>query len=819
MRAFSSTCPARASCRFCCAAISLACLGVAVTSELEGVDAPFRRGDANVDGVVDLADGVRILGALFLGSGDVSCEDALDADDSGVLDLSDAIYLLRHLFAGTPAPPTPGIENCGLDFLGRDSLSCDEYLPSDAALACHPRASDEVLPLPLFLANDPGRRIVVRDFDGDGRPDIVSEHNRQLEIRFGAARRGLSAPQLVDVQNAPPLDKFVCADLDGSDGIDVVRFNAWRYRVLSNDGKGRFQLSTGFPLFGSLFGHSPEDRVEEATMIDVNGDAVLDLVFFTGSAQLIDSLIVVPGMPGGKFAGPVRSFLPTPETATLRRKAFVSADFDNDALTDVILLGGFSDPSFLLLRNDGDMTFSPTRVPALQPHSALVTGDFDGDGRHDLIASAETGSLSLLRGDGAGNFAAEIFYDDPANPFHDLFLIDDTAQRRGQLIAIGSKMVIFERGPRGFEPAASLPRLHSVQGVADLDGDGEVEFISTGASGFVALFSRAREAWRGAPLRSARALQIGDFDRDGTPDLIATRSRSVELLLNDGDGTFLPVVSQALLRSPRFSVSADFDGDGWLDVAVVHRFGVTVLLNEGADLFTELPEILTDASPRSIRADDFDSDGFADLVLLIGDRIAVLWGRGDGSLDGPFSEDPRGVAAIALGDVDGDGNSELVASYAAGVLRTFRGVESRLMFDEEVFVGRSSTAIEIADMNGDGWQDLLLLMGERIEVRLGARSGIFAQSPPLRADIEGFLSGMPLPHELQVVDVDQDGILDVVSRFAVDGLILLRGRGDGAFHQPDFFGCCSGSVAFADLTGNGRTDVVSDGVVYLNQGQ
>jgi hypothetical protein len=67
----------------------------------------FRRGDANSDGEVNIADPIRILGALFLGTDPIACEDRADTNDDGLLNLTDAIYLLNHLFNGDAAPPPP----------------------------------------------------------------------------------------------------------------------------------------------------------------------------------------------------------------------------------------------------------------------------------------------------------------------------------------------------------------------------------------------------------------------------------------------------------------------------------------------------------------------------------------------------------------------------------------------------------------------------------------------------------------------------------------------------------------------------------------
>ncbi|MBI4578305.1 MAG: hypothetical protein HY718_01290, partial [Planctomycetes bacterium] len=65
---------------------------------------PFRRGDSNADGAVDISDAVAVIGFLFLAGAEPTCLDAADAEDSGVVDISDAISLLSYLFLDAPPP-------------------------------------------------------------------------------------------------------------------------------------------------------------------------------------------------------------------------------------------------------------------------------------------------------------------------------------------------------------------------------------------------------------------------------------------------------------------------------------------------------------------------------------------------------------------------------------------------------------------------------------------------------------------------------------------------------------------------------------------
>jgi hypothetical protein len=91
---------------------------VTVVSE----DAPaFTRGDTNLDGSVDLADGIFQLGWLFLSSQNPRCFESVDTNGDTELDISDASYLFRFLFLGGQQPPPPYPECTAFEAV----LSCE----------------------------------------------------------------------------------------------------------------------------------------------------------------------------------------------------------------------------------------------------------------------------------------------------------------------------------------------------------------------------------------------------------------------------------------------------------------------------------------------------------------------------------------------------------------------------------------------------------------------------------------------------------------------------------------------------------------------
>ena len=105
-------------------------LGVSTTLVISGLGVPptehnatvainpagiFRRGDANNDGMVDIADAVNILNSLFSTGPPLACMNAGDANDDERVDIGDPGLLLDALFGGASVIPAPGPLSCGVD--------------------------------------------------------------------------------------------------------------------------------------------------------------------------------------------------------------------------------------------------------------------------------------------------------------------------------------------------------------------------------------------------------------------------------------------------------------------------------------------------------------------------------------------------------------------------------------------------------------------------------------------------------------------------------------------------------------------------------
>jgi antitoxin (DNA-binding transcriptional repressor) of toxin-antitoxin stability system len=141
--------------------VGVFCLASMVTAGWVG----FRRGDANADGEVDLSDGSRTLGHLFLGQLAPPCLDAADADDSGELELTDAVFTFAHLFLGGPPPDghlIPRTNSAKIRYMDKKSDSTGgERLSATEASRSFSELLDRVEAGRRFLIQRHGRDVCV----------------------------------------------------------------------------------------------------------------------------------------------------------------------------------------------------------------------------------------------------------------------------------------------------------------------------------------------------------------------------------------------------------------------------------------------------------------------------------------------------------------------------------------------------------------------------------------------------------------------------------------------------------------------------------
>ncbi|HSD29991.1 MAG TPA: VCBS repeat-containing protein [Vicinamibacteria bacterium] len=353
-------------------------------------------------------------------------------------------------------------------------------------------------------------------------------------------------------------------------------------------------------------------------------------------------------------------------------------------------------------------------------------------------------------------------------------------------------------GPPRFvaAPGSPIRVAGSPSGVitGDLNRDGRPDLVAAvgGTSALSVLLGDGRGGFSpapGSPLPVAPAphlVEIGDLDRDGKPDLVATShdSHGVFVWLGDGTGRFRsaagsPYPALAGGRPHNHGLAlGDVDRDGALDVATTddEAHVVAVLLGDGRGGFRPASRspFGVGRQPYPLALADLNGDGRLDIVTpdVESGTLSVLLGDGRGGFERAEGSPIRVTArpySVAVGDLAGDATLDAVTTHDDVSLVTVLRGDGRGGFrvapGSPVDVGRRAGKAVIRDLNRDGKSDLVLGSGHGVIVMLGDGRGGFAPAP-----------GSPLPTgrgswSVAVGDFDGDGRADVATADVESGSI------------------------------------------------
>jgi hypothetical protein len=221
-------------------------------------------------------------------------------------------------------------------------------------------------------------------------------------------------------------------------------------------------------------------------------------------------------------------------------------DFNGNGWSDVLVKSSTTSDLWLY-RGNGTRLGSRARLASARGLNAITRfGDFDGDGREDVIAREKsTGSLWLYRGTGSGFAPRGKIGGSGWNSVRQITPIGDlTGDGRPDLVAVQTSsgcLYLYPGMRTSLAPRKRLGcgwnALSELTGIGDLNRDGRVDLLarqtSTGdlwlypgaAGGTFGTRTRIATGWQG--LRDLTG--VGDFDRDGIPDLVAVKSSTGEL--------------------------------------------------------------------------------------------------------------------------------------------------------------------------------------------------------------------------------------------------------------------------------------------------
>jgi hypothetical protein len=773
-------------------------------------------GDFNRDGIPDLVTanaGDQTLSVL-LGEGDGSFRPQLrvplneapaalvaaDVNGDGLLDLVAVVAPVDQ--AGLPLPGHLDV------FLGQ----------GDGTFL---RTSDPSTRQPLMIPVGRGpRAVVAADFNGDGFLDLAvadSDLGNNLvgpgdvSVLLGDGQGGFAPatpwPVGPGSGNFNPVSLAV-GDVNGDGRPDLIAADrtSGTVSILLGNGNGTFQPAVMFPSAQEPGAAAGDLHVLAA---DFNGDGALDLAVADEAAN---DVAVLLGAGNGTFQTPVRydvNFTPF---------ALVAGDFNGDGRVDLATAGGTSDNIPVLVGN-GDGTFQP-RIDfnAFGASFALATADFNGDGLVDLASANQSpGDVTMLLAalnQGGLDFAPPIpGGSEQSTPL----LVDVNGDGQPDSVVLSRSGRLLVRLGKADRPGAFAPPIlvnpdRPARAVAAVHAGNQVllaatdQFGSTIESpdGVISLYAFEPHSGRfrlysdlvipdGSQLIQIAAGNLaGQFDGFDDLAVLATVNERPRLavFLSDCQGGFNPI-----------PITADLQGDGPVDLNLAnfasHDNGVLDALVTDRHS-GDVDVLINNGNGEDFSLQDLFRAGTGLYGVVNPSFLAVRSG-----------EETTG---IALGDLNGDGNLDLVAANAGSnslALLLGRGGGS-LANPVRLPLTFSPTAVAIGRFDRDSAPDLAVLDGEAglVHIFMGDGTGGFTER--LQPDP---LTGRPGPLAVGpgvtglLAAINPSGVVDLQVSNDFGDVLTLLGNGDGTFQLPTRAET-SVPLVTTDLNGDGRPDVI-----------
>jgi len=335
-----------------------------------------------------------------------------------------------------------------------------------------------------------------------------------------------------------------------------------------------------------------------------------------------------------------------------------------------------------------------------------------------------------------------------------------------------------------------------------------------------------------------QSVAAGDLNGDGRPDVVLANDNynRVTVFLNQGNGTLgpgAPFPVGCYGSYPKAVVLGDFTGDGVVDLATAN-FGwdwdgwdgntLSLLVGLGGGTFAQPSlDYVVDRGPKSLAVADLDGDGQLDLVSANeAGTVAVLLRRpaseAVSSLTGPFVAPvvyPMGgeLTGLFAADLDGDGRVDIGVNsqWAVG----FVAARTNLATAPYTRIGSAPQYPRIlgaGDFNGDGHLDFAIVGESKVHVFLALGLGKFALPRTYSVGSD--------PSSGAVADLNRDGKPDLAVASSDGRVRVLLGKGDGTFAALADFSLGAGprELAVGDVDGDGAPDLVTANYGWQNVG-
>jgi hypothetical protein len=453
--------------------------------------------------------------------------------------------------------------------------------------------------------------------------------------------------------------------------------------------------------------------------------------------------------------------------------------------------------------------------------AGLLTADLDGDGTREIIASAAPGGFGsntfwYIVNNASGAYEQIWRSKQYGTTIVKLLLTDLTGDGKDDIVVgLADGTVYLYDGPtrqelRKLKTTSSLTAL----AVADLDGDGKKELVTSDGIGIAVYAADGSGLLWSLASGGGNSIAVGNLDKDAALEIVTTAT--------GGKGYVIDGVSHAIeweyINSFGSRVAlADLDNDGMEEiVGAAAWYKITVF---DADRKTPAWEAAARLDIASLLIADVDGDGV--LEILYGDAQGGTTHAIDtGTKTEKWSIycSDSGVSGIALGDVDGDGAQEVLwgaggNSTGADHLYVANPITKTVKW-QSMHVDGPLSAVAVGDVDDDGEDEIVMVSfesdsgyGEGIIHIFNARTHALEFQQKL-----GTMDWMGV-RSVKIGDVDNDGKTEfvVTTGYVYDGFIRVY---DGASHtlkrqSASYSGNYFSALAVGDVDGDGKTEIVA----------